>query len=44
MINKMLSQSVWDQDFSIFMQLWWNVCNILNKKLFFANTQERATF
>lgn len=35
-INKMLSQSMWEQDFPIFTQLYWNVCNFLNKKLFFA--------
>lgn len=43
MINKMLSQSVWEQDFSIFMQLCWNLCNFLNIKMFSANTQETAT-
>lgn len=36
MINKMLSQSMWEQDFPIFMQLYWNLCIFLNKKLFFA--------
>jgi len=44
MISKMPSQSVWEQDFSIFMQLCQNGCDFLNEKMFFANTQETATF
>lgn len=44
MINKMLSQSVWEQDFPISMQLCWTVCNLLNKKVLCVNVQETATF
>lgn len=44
MINKMLSQSVWEQDFPISMQLCWTVCNLLNKKVLCVNVQEIARF